>query len=86
VRWTLPRLRIDQVMMTCLKYLLPLSCALLAGAAVWQVAMPAIVQNWLKVPVGIACLALVLFVGRKMWTTQQKLPASGVAFDWKPTR
>ncbi|HEV3085565.1 MAG TPA: NADH-quinone oxidoreductase subunit NuoH, partial [Gemmataceae bacterium] len=51
VRWTLPRLRIDQVMMTCLKYLLPLSCILLAGAALWQVAMPALVQNWLRVPV-----------------------------------
>ncbi len=31
VRWTLPRLRIDQVMMTCLKYLLPISCVLLHG-------------------------------------------------------
>ena len=31
VRWTLPRLRIDQVMMTCLKYLLPISCVLLLG-------------------------------------------------------
>ena len=28
IRWSLPRLRIDQVMMTCLKYLLPMSCAL----------------------------------------------------------
>ena len=36
VRWTLPRLRIDQVMMTCLKYLLPISCVLLLGVSVWQ--------------------------------------------------
>ena len=34
VRWTLPRLRIDQVMMTCLKYLLPISCVLLLGVSV----------------------------------------------------
>lgn len=31
VRWTLPRLRIDQVMMTCLKYLLPISCFCFIG-------------------------------------------------------
>ncbi len=36
IRWTLPRLRIDQVMMTCIKYLLPISCALLLGVCVWQ--------------------------------------------------
>src|SRR5262249_43055582 len=36
VRWTLPRLRIDQVMMTCLKYLLPISCALLLGVSLWE--------------------------------------------------
>jgi NADH-quinone oxidoreductase subunit H len=36
VRWTLPRLRIDQVMMTCLKYFLPISCVLLFGICVWQ--------------------------------------------------
>ncbi len=35
IRWTFPRLRIDQVMMTCLKYLLPMSCALFLGAVLW---------------------------------------------------
>lgn len=40
VRWTLPRLRIDQVMMVCLKYLLPFSCVLLLGVSFWQLAVP----------------------------------------------
>ncbi len=39
VRWTLPRLRIDQVMTTCLKYLLPISCFLFLGVALWPVAV-----------------------------------------------
>ncbi len=35
-RWTLPRLRIDQVMTTCLKYCVPLSAACFVGALTWQ--------------------------------------------------
>lgn len=41
MRWSLPRLRIDQVMMTCLKYFLPISCVLLVGVCLWQLLMPA---------------------------------------------
>ena len=40
VRWSLPRLRIDQVMMTCLKYFLPISCILLIGVCLWQLLVP----------------------------------------------
>src|SRR5262249_55320574 len=45
VRWTLPRLRIDQVMMTCLKYLLPISCVLLLGVSLWYLVMPQFVLD-----------------------------------------
>ncbi|HID77013.1 MAG TPA: NADH-quinone oxidoreductase subunit NuoH [Planctomycetaceae bacterium] len=39
-RWTLPRLRIDQVMATCLKYCIPLAAAAFLGAMVWTVLFP----------------------------------------------
>ncbi len=35
IRWTLPRLRIDQVMETCLKYLVPISCFLFIGSVMY---------------------------------------------------
>ncbi|MCO6454131.1 MAG: NADH-quinone oxidoreductase subunit NuoH [Pirellulaceae bacterium] len=36
VRWTLPRLRIDQVMTTCLKYCVPIAAFCFLGALAWQ--------------------------------------------------
>jgi NADH-quinone oxidoreductase subunit H len=35
-RWTLPRLRIDQVITTCLKYCTPLAAIFFVGAALWK--------------------------------------------------
>jgi NADH-quinone oxidoreductase subunit H len=40
LRWTLPRLRIDQVLTTCLKYCVPLASAMLAGAMLWSYLLP----------------------------------------------
>ena len=36
IRWTLPRLRIDQVMTTCLKYCVPLAAICFLGAMSWK--------------------------------------------------
>jgi NADH-quinone oxidoreductase subunit H len=40
LRWTLPRPRIDQVLYACVKVLLPLTCVLLLGGAIWQLLVP----------------------------------------------
>jgi NADH-quinone oxidoreductase subunit H len=40
IRWTLPRLRIDQVISTCLKYCVPIAAAMFLGATWWQYTMP----------------------------------------------
>ncbi len=39
-RWTLPRLRIDQVMTMCLKYCVPLGAFCFVGALLWQLLAP----------------------------------------------
>jgi NADH-quinone oxidoreductase subunit H len=61
VRWTLPRLRIDQVMMTCLKYLLPIACVLLIGVSIWQLAVPPIARDYVQYAITAVSLALLIF-------------------------
>jgi len=85
VRWTLPRLRIDQVMATCLKYCTPIAAAMFAGAMLWQLAFPGgvvrgmsrpageIREGWLEGPGGLA-------VGRGLFQSKPVAvpPAAGV--------
>ena len=82
VRWTLPRPRIDQVLHACVKVLLPLSCALMLGSAMWEWLVPQdsslqTVTQYVLAGAGVAFMGLVvLFVlgafiqGRR---TQQRL-------------
>jgi NADH-quinone oxidoreductase subunit H len=39
-RWSLPRLRVDQVMTTCLKYCVPIASAMLAAVMLWCYFLP----------------------------------------------
>lgn len=83
VRWTLPRLRIDQVMMTCLKYLLPISCALLLGICVWQLArvqIPAL--EYTRFVLAGGCILLSLIVMIRLFRLASTPPAEITPGAW----
>ncbi|MFO0809203.1 MAG: NADH-quinone oxidoreductase subunit NuoH [Gemmataceae bacterium] len=80
VRWTLPRLRIDQVMMTCLKYLLPISCVLLVGICLWQLLIPPVARTIISYVIAAGCIGLTALATVKVLTTDA--PAGHLPPGW----
>jgi NADH-quinone oxidoreductase subunit H len=88
MRWSLPRLRIDQVMMTCLKYFLPISCVLLVGVCAWQLFVPAAVGAGVRYVLAFGSAAFVLAVVISAFALRGAgtAPAGELAGVWaKPT-
>lgn len=83
VRWTLPRLRIDQVMMTCLKYILPLSCVLLLGVSAWYLVMPDFVKNYFRFVTMVVMVAWVAFLIFRWISFTQNPPSSAMPGMWR---
>lgn len=85
VRWTLPRLRIDQVMMMCLKYLIPISCVLLVGVSVWTMLVPALVQQIVAYAICGLCVIAAVILVFKMVTLAKLPPGTGMPGMWRTT-
>ncbi len=84
VRWTLPRLRIDQVMMLCLKYLIPISCVLLAGVSAWTLIIPVDIQHIIgHYVIFLPCLIAAVWLMFKMVTLAKMPPGTGMPGMWR---
>lgn len=65
VRWTLPRIRIDQVMHACVKYLLPLTMILFIGNSFWMLMNPYLLsfQHFTQYALGALALGALALAG-----------------------
>lgn len=82
MRWSLPRLRIDQVMNTCLKYFLPLSCALFLAVCLWELLVPPAVATAVRFVLALGTVAGVSLVLVKLFTSPLTTPPGELAGVW----
>lgn len=83
MRWSLPRLRIDQVMETCLKYFLPIACGLLLGVCVWRLTVPAGVGEAVRYALAGGTVLAFAAVALKLALHQDATPRGGLAGVWE---
>ncbi len=83
VRWTLPRLRIDQVMMLCLKYLIPISCVLLLGVSMWTLFLPGWLKTIISWVIFAVCAASFVVALIRVMTLASAQPGTGMPGMWR---
>ena len=82
IRWSLPRLRIDQVMMTCLKYFLPISCVLLLGSSLWLLLAPGWLEKSFQILSSAGSVLFIVMVLFRVLTSPLTTPKGTLPGVW----
>ncbi len=82
IRWSLPRLRIDQVMETCLQYFLPISCVLLLGVCLWELTVPSTVAQVVKYVLAFGSLGFLVLVIASLFRGTPPAPRGQLPGAW----